>query len=281
MAQFIDDVEEVLEDTLETASLDDEEVAEDDEDVDAGSDEEVVEQDPVVDARQPASLEDLPEKYRNKSIKEVIAMHQESERLIGKQGNEVGELRRAVDDLIKLQTTRTVSAPEAEDTDLDFYDEPARAVNKAIEAHPAIKEAQNTTRILNQQNVRQQLMAKYPDFVAIASSPEFNSWAQSSPVRQEIYNRATNGFDFDSADELISSWKERQVISKKLAETSRQERREKLRSADVGVQGTTESTSKKIYRRGDIRNLILTNPEKYDAMSEELAQAYRENRVVN
>ena len=38
--------------------------------------------------------EDLPEKYRGKSMKEVVHMHQEAEKRMGKQGSEVG--RRAV-----------------------------------------------------------------------------------------------------------------------------------------------------------------------------------------
>ena len=43
----------------------------------------------------------LPEKYRNKSLEEVIKMHQEAEKLIGKQAQEVGEVRKLADELIK------------------------------------------------------------------------------------------------------------------------------------------------------------------------------------
>ena len=44
---------------------------------------------------------DIPEKYRGKSLDEVVKMHQEAEKLIGKQAQEVGEVRKLADELIK------------------------------------------------------------------------------------------------------------------------------------------------------------------------------------
>ena len=37
---------------------------------------------------------ELPEKYREKSLDEIVRMHQEAEKLIGKQAQEVGEVRK-------------------------------------------------------------------------------------------------------------------------------------------------------------------------------------------
>ena len=52
----------------------------------------------------PDEEDDIPEKYKGKSVKDIVRMHQEAERAIGKQGSEVGELRRIVDDFVKAQT---------------------------------------------------------------------------------------------------------------------------------------------------------------------------------
>ena len=49
---------------------------------------------------QEAQVDELPEKYQGKSQAEIVRMHQEAEKLIGKQSGEVGELRRVVDDFI-------------------------------------------------------------------------------------------------------------------------------------------------------------------------------------
>src|SRR5512137_200187 len=92
MAKVLDDV---LESTIETSSLDE---------IDAPV--EVQVEKPVED--------DIPEKYRNKSVKDIIAMHQEAEKFIGKQGGEVGDLRKVVDDFIKTQTANNLKTQEVE-----------------------------------------------------------------------------------------------------------------------------------------------------------------------
>ena len=86
--------------------------------------------------------EDVPEKYRGKSAKEIAQMHMEAEKLIGRQGSEVGELRRVVDDFIKTQTTTKQQLQAEPDEEVDFFADPKRAVEKAIENHPKIREAE-------------------------------------------------------------------------------------------------------------------------------------------
>jgi hypothetical protein len=43
---------------------------------------------------QQETVEDLPPKYKGKSLDEIIKMHQEAEKLIGRQAQEVGEVRK-------------------------------------------------------------------------------------------------------------------------------------------------------------------------------------------
>jgi len=263
MAQVID---EVLINDLETDSLDDNDNSE-----------------PLdTSANKPdEAVEDLPEKYRNKSLKDIIAMHQESEKLIGKQGNEVGELRRTVDDFIKTQTSRNLQTDEEPDlSDDDFYSDPVNATKRAIDKHPAIQDAKQQALVMKQATVQNQIASKYPNFREIATSEEFGKWVNGSKVRVELYNRAQNDFDFDSADELLSTWIERQEYTKKVTDTSKLDREQQLKSADMGTSGATESTSKKKYRRSDIIKLMQTDPDRYDSMAPEIMQAYRENRVI-
>lgn len=216
MAQVID---EVLINDLETDSLDD---IDNSEPLDTSSNEEVV--------------EDLPEKYRNKSLKDIIAMHQESEKLIGKQGNEVGELRRTVDDFIKTQTSRNLKTDvEPELSDDDFYSDPIQATKRAIDEHPAIRDAKQQAMAMKQATVQNQIASKYPNFREIATSEEFGNWVNASKVRLELYNRAQDQFDFDSADELLSTWIERQEYTKKVTDTSKLDREQQLKSADMGT----------------------------------------------
>ena len=52
-----------------------------------------------------AEEQSLPDKYQGKSLEEVVQMHQEAEKLLGRQSSEVGELRKVVDDYISSQPT--------------------------------------------------------------------------------------------------------------------------------------------------------------------------------
>ena len=55
---------------------------------------------------------DIPEKYRGKSVQELVQMHQELEKFSGKQSTEVGELRKLVDTYIQTELNNK-QAPQA------------------------------------------------------------------------------------------------------------------------------------------------------------------------
>ena len=60
---------------------------------------EVTEQEPQDEGTQVEQTEtEVPDKYQGKSTAEIVRMHQEAEKLLGKQSSEVGELRKVVND---------------------------------------------------------------------------------------------------------------------------------------------------------------------------------------
>ena len=72
----------------------------------------------------------IPDKYRGKEFKDIIQMHQEAEKLLGRQSSEVGELRKIVDDFVKAQLVKE-QAHESTTTwteEIDFFDDPQKAV---------------------------------------------------------------------------------------------------------------------------------------------------------
>lgn len=222
--------------------------------------------------------EDIPEKYKGKDVKEIIRMHAEAEKLIGRQGSEVGELRKIVDDFIKAQTTNTQQTVQ-EDQEIDFFADPQYAVAKAIENHPKVKQAEQAALQMKQAETIGKLRDRHPDFMDVAQSTSFQEWVAASKVRTELFARANN-YDFDSADELLSTWKERQNVVKNTVELEKQDRKRQIKqAATVGTQGSDEAPSKKIYRRADIIRLMQTDPDKYDAMQDEIMSAYKEGRV--
>lgn len=224
--------------------------------------------------------DDLPEKYRGKTAKEIALMHQEAEKLIGKQGSEVGELRKVVDDFIKTQSLKEAKQEEPQLDEDVFFTNPNEAVKRAIDNHPSVKEAKQASLALRQQEVLNKLATKHPNFMDTVQDPSFEEWIKSSRVRTELFARAETQFDFDAADELLTTWKERQNVAKQVAETSKLDKQQQLKAANVSTQGSTEQVSKKKYRRADIIELMRTNPRKYEAMADEIMAAYAEGRVV-
>ena len=226
--------------------------------------------------------EDIPDKYRGKSIRDVVAMHQEAEKLIGKQGSEVGELRQVFDEYIKGQLSNQNHAPVEEEEELDFFEDPRAAVSKAIETHPDVLAARQAAVVSQRKESIQTLQAKHPDMEQVLGNPEFLNWSRATPTRRALFAQADKQYDFDAADELISNFKALHATSQQTLEGEKVARREAVKSVSTGsASGTSASTDsrKKIYRRADIIKLIKTDPRRYEQMSPELELAYREGRV--
>ena len=224
--------------------------------------------------------EELPERYRNKDVKEIIRMHQEAEKALGRQGSEVGELRRVVDDFIKAQLVekQKQQAPETVE-DVDFFSDPDKAVAKAIESHPKIKEAEQFSKQMKIQAAQAQLQRDHPDFPDIVSSQDFQGWVQGSKVRLELFARANNNYDMDAANELLSTYKERKQMATNAVAAEKSTRSQQVKQASTGTTQGSSETSKKIYRRQDIIELMRNDPDRYEALQPEIMRAYAERRV--
>ena len=91
---------------------------------------------------------DLPDKYQGKSASELAEMHSNLEKLMGKQSQEVGELRKAFDSMVQDSiVTRNVaqSAPEPEVEDIDFFTDPKAAIARAVASDPTLQHARVVT----------------------------------------------------------------------------------------------------------------------------------------
>ena len=236
------------------------------------------------DVEQPPEPEsNLPEKYQGKSLEEVVQMHQEAEKLLGRQSSEVGELRKVVDDYISSQQPQ--QAPQQQhvepEDDIDYFTDPQGAVNRAIENHPKIKEAQEYSAQYKQQAALATLQNKHPDMQEILGDPKFAEWIKASKIRTQLFVAADQEYDADSADELFSLWKERKTVTQQTANVEKQARKQQLKAANTGnARGSAEEGNrKKVYRRADIIKLMRTDPERYTALADEIMAAYAEGRV--
>ena len=221
---------------------------------------------------------ELPDKYRDKSLDEIVRMHQEAEKLIGKQAQEVGEVRKLADELIK-QNLGSRQQTRQEEPEVDFFENPQKAVQRTVDNHPDILAARQVTLEMKRAQIQQRLAQEHPDFGDIAKDQDFANWVKSSPIRIKIFEQADSGYDYDSANELLSTYKQlRSVKQKQTSNEGEVTRKQNLKAVGVDVGGSGES-SKRVYRRADLIRLKMQDPDRYDALSQEIMAAYSEGRV--
>lgn len=224
---------------------------------------------------------EVPEKYKGKNFEDIVKMHQEAEKLIGRQAQEVGEVRRLADDLIKQQLSgkQQQAQPVEETKDIDFFEDPQLAVQKAVASHPDVLAAKQASTQFKQMQTQSMLNRKHPDFAEVVRDGEFIEWVKQSPMRLNMYAMADSQYDFTAADELLSTFKQiRTAKTTQTQDAGKQARQQNLRAAAVDVGGTGES-SKKVYRRADLIRLRMTDPSRYEALQDEIMSAYADGRV--
>ena len=163
--------------------------------------------------------------------------------------------------------------------EVDFFENPQTAVQRAIENNPAVLEAKAAALELKKMKTAQQLASKHPDFGTIANDAGFQEWVKSSKVRLSLYAKADAEFDFEAADELLSTYKELKQVRSSAAKTAgNTQKAQAMKAAAVDTGGSGETT-KKIYRRADLIRLKMTDPDRYEQLQPEIMAAYSEGRV--
>jgi len=236
------------------------------------------EQEPLGELEIEESKSDLPEKYREKSLEEVVRMHQEAEKLIGKQAQEVGEVRKLADELLKQNLGSKQQQVEVE-PEVDFFENPQKAVQNTIDKHPDVLAARQAGMEFKRMQIQQKLAQDHPDYTKVVNDSEFQNWVKSSPIRLGLYAKADGEFDYDSANELLSTFKQlRGVRVKESGQADNAARAKTMKAIEVDTGGSGES-SKRVYRRADLIRLKMQDPNRYDALSDEIMLAYAEKRV--
>jgi hypothetical protein len=223
---------------------------------------------------------ELPKKFQGKSSTEIVEAYENLEKELGRKGQEIGELRKLTDSYLQSQIstqaeTTTTSEPA------DFYDNPEQAVRQIIDNHPRFKEMKEQNEKQTASLTAQQLEKAHPDFQEVIGDGGFQEWVNGSKIRQRLYKEA-DSYDFDAADELLTNWKERQMISKtqEVNEGKKVKRDTAMKAGEAMSNASGESTAgKKIYRRADLIRLKQTDPRRYEDLADEIYQAYADGRV--
>jgi len=245
---------------------------------------EVAEQEEEVGEEEPTF--EVPAKFKGKSVEDIVQSYTELEREYGRRSNEIGELRKITDEILKsnLQVNAggsdTVSTKHKIEVD-DLLEDPDTAIENALSNSPKLRQLEEQIKQAEQEKKRKWFESQHPDAYELVNDPGFISFLEKSPVRKQLFLKAHQEYDYDMGAEIFSLYKE--VMGNKVNEAKEQQKvnRDKALKAASTEKGGTGQSTKKIFRRTDILKMMRNNPDKYNdpSFQEELVKAYQEGRV--
>lgn len=240
--------------------------------------------------------ESVLKRFDGKSLEDVLRSYAELQELNSKQGNDLGEMRKTVDQLLALQSQvkEPEKAPELEQapeiTVDDIYVDPGKAVEKVVDykskqTAERIKKLEEKLQHAELEKAVNALTAKYKNWQSDIKTDEFQSWVKSSPYRIRQF-QAADQYDFDAANDLLDAWYERQSEAAKLKKNI--ERESQFRDATLessspeSVEGVkTYSRSELLEKRVAAKSGDRTAQRWLQMNNAEITKAYAEGRITD
>ena len=154
--------------------------------------------------------DDIPEQYRGKKARDMLQIAQNQQSLIGRQSQEVGQLREETRRLREMvDRSLAHSLPGADDrtaqpkplTKEDFWDKPDEVVPRVL--NDGLREDRKRLAQLEYNQRRAQFNSTYQTAAQDVNDPDFVAFVERSPRRQRLANRAfkdLQNIDFDAAE---------------------------------------------------------------------------------
>lgn len=242
-----------------------------------------------------ATPPELPEKYRGKSIEDIVKMHQEAERLASRVGNDLAEQRRLTDTLLEIRKTDNAKVPEKKPVTADeLFQDPNKAIEQAILNSKASETITQTQQRLHQMEMRlgqREFEERYPTYRQDAQNETFQAWALKNPARADLLRRADQ-YDFQAANALWDMWAEHKEVTgtSKAVDDAADDRKQRMKAARTvkAAAGEGSGVNKPIYSRAKLMELRVLAAQgdqkarlKIDDpdFQRELTLAYEEGRV--
>lgn len=229
----------------------------------------------------------IPDKFRGKTVEDLVKSYQSLESEFGRQANDLGAQRRITDQLLALEARQTTEQPQpsVEVTAEKLLDNPAEALDEYLSARDAAATSATASRLdaLEANLAQERFLERHSDFEAIGKDPSFYEWMSATPYRARLQQLAANG-DWQAADELMQEFKASRPAAKTDDDPNQQSALEEARKASLESGNKTDAGSTsggKTYRRSDLVRLKLEKPEVYSdpSFQDEILKAYAEGRV--
>lgn len=238
------------------------------------------------------SEDDIPEKFKGKSMKDIVDMYRNAETELGRKNNEIGMIRKLADELIGVRATERqaaqVNQPKPEPLTTDkLLDSPEEAILGVVrrEASSKTEDLEAKVQSLETRLMVEDFEKRHPGFQRTMESQEFGGWLQKSPYRQRLGHAAAQG-DFGAADELFGLYEEYAAVTAPQTTAAPAKASPSARQATLARSGGStaggvvpSSDGKKVFTRAELMKMRIDNPEEFDMRQEEILAAYREKRV--
>lgn len=233
----------------------------------------------------------IPERFRGKSAEEIANSYVELERKFSQQGNDLGQMRKTLDEFIRLQSEATATKQDSQQSEPqpktidDLYSDTEGTIREVVD-----KAAGERLEKVEQELAKTRLEAElaeitrdFPTWRQDTQSEEFLEWVKRDPIRLQTAIIASEQSNTAAARSLISTYYEVQAAKKAANELSRKAAlRDGTLEGPSGSHGGTEQTfsrralmEKRIAaKRGDdaAAQYLLDNREA-------IAIAYEEGRI--
>ncbi len=221
--------------------------------------------------------------YASKSRDDLEKMLDDQKSMIGRQSNEVADVRREIE---AMKGTRSyvdsqlqVEQPKAKE--IDYFGDPASAIKQSIEDHPVLKQQAEELARMRAETAARDIESRHPDASALLNSDDFKTYIAQSPSRTASYTTGMKSMDVGIVDELLSGFKATNQPPPEVEALKNQDRKAQAKKAATGnAQGSSETSAGKTISRDDIVNLKMNDPERYRRLYPQIEKMYREGRVT-
>lgn len=197
----------------------------------------------------------VPEKYKGKSVDDLINMHVNLEKVLSRQGSEVGQLRKIVDSQTQLLNRAIAPNTQTEEKKPKvnaerLLNDPVSAVNDVVESNPAIVGQAREIQQLKIQQAQGEFERNNPSYKDDVNNPDFQKWVLDSKIRSKLLVSLHN-YNFEAGGELWELWNEHRG-AQTASETARQGR---VNAAKTVRPGTGDAIPKPVYSRAKLGEL--------------------------
>lgn len=227
----------------------------------------------------------VPDKFKDKSMEDVLTSYSNLESQLGRQAQEMGTLRTLNDQLLDLKTTGPAPAAETipEVTADDVLNNPAQTITTIAkrESHVAVDQTNTRVDQLEATLALSVFEGRHPDYQKDQQDPKFQAFVQGSNYRSALAQKVVGG-DLAAGEELWSAWDEVRGENKTTQLTAEEIDAQETAAA-LALRGGGEGSANlpKAVSRAELSRIRIEEEDRYYSPEfQEYVQFMYKNKLV-